>query len=70
MVFIYSTLLSVAGGPLPPKVEQRARVSVTIIQAYRASSNSWDPAARRNQKEVVKREGDGTPVLLRLTEFE
>ena len=70
MVFVYCAFLSAASGSLLPKVEQRARASVTIIRPHRASSSSWNPTTRRDQKEIVKKEPDGRSVLLRLTEFE
>ena len=70
MDFLLALFLSASGSPPPVKAELRARASVTILRAHRASPNSWGPAAHRNQKEIVTREKDGTPILLRLTEFE
>lgn len=70
MVLIYCTLLSAASGPLPPKVERSAHVTITILQPHRAGIESWNPSARRDQKEIVKKERDGTRHLLRVTEFE
>lgn len=70
MVFIHCALLSAAAGSFPPKVEAHARASVTILQPHRASSASWNPSVRRDQKVIVKKERDGTSILLRLTEFE
>ena len=70
MVVLYCILLSAADVPAPPKAEQRARASVTIVRPHRASAESWDPSARRDQKEIVKRDRDGTIIRLRLTEFE
>ena len=70
MDFLLALLMSNSSGSPPAKVELRARASVTILRAHRASPKGWDPAANRNQKEVIAREKDGTPLLLRLTEFE
>jgi hypothetical protein len=70
MVFIHCALLSAAAGSLPPKVEAQARASITILRPHRANAESWNPSARRDQKVIVKKERDGTSVLLRLTEFE
>lgn len=70
MVLQLAVLAAAAASPPPVKVERRARVSITVLQPYRASLQSWAPSTRRNQREVVKKEVDGTEVLLRLTEFE
>jgi hypothetical protein len=70
MVVLYCALLLAAGEPVPPRAVQRATMSVTILRPHRASAESWDPLARRDQKEIVKKERDGTTILLRLTEFE
>jgi hypothetical protein len=59
-----------AASPLPVKVGERARASITILNAHRASPESWDPASRRHQREVIRKELDGAEVRLRLTEFE
>jgi len=55
---------------MPVKVEQRARASVTILKAHRASARTWDPAGRANQREVMKKEANGEEVRLRLTEYQ
>ena len=63
--------LSAAAAPQPPvRAEQRPRASITILNPHRASAQSWDPLSRTNQREIVKKEPDGLPVRLRLTEYE
>lgn len=63
-------LSAAAASPVPVAVEQRARVSINILQPHRASPSTWNPATRPNQREIVKKEPDGRQVRLRLTEFE
>ncbi len=70
MVFVLCAILSAAGLSEPTRAERIARVSVTVLNPHRASSDGWKPAARRNQREIVKKEKDGRSVLIRVTEFE
>lgn len=70
MVLVLAILSAVAASPPPVRVEERARASVTIVRPHRASSESWNPAGRPNQREIDKQEPDGRRVRLRLTEFE
>lgn len=68
MVLLIAALA--AASPPPAKAEQQARASVTILRGHRASAAGWAPASRPNQREIVKKEKDGSEVRLRLTEFE
>lgn len=70
MVLLLCAFLSATPTSDPAKAEQRAHVSVRILNPYRASAAGWKPAVRRNQREIMKREKDGTSLLIRLTEFE
>lgn len=62
--------LSSAASPPTVRAEAIARVSVNILRPHRASPRTWEPALRPNQRELLKKEPDGTEVRLRLTEFE
>lgn len=70
MVLLLCAFLSATPTSEPAKAEHRARASVRIINPYRASAEGWKPAARRNQREIMKREIDGSSFLIRVTEFE
>lgn len=70
MVLVLAALSVAAAGTPPVRAVQHARISITIVQAHRASPQTWDPVSRVNQREVVKKELDGGQVRLRLTEFE
>lgn len=70
MVLLLAILSAASASPPPVRVEQRARASVTIVRPHRASSDSWNPVDRPNQREIVKKEPDGSAVRIRLTEFE
>lgn len=70
MLLLLAALSAAASAPPPAKVEQRARASVTILKAHSASPTTWEPTARPDQREVIKREADGAEVRLRLTEFQ
>ena len=70
MLLLFLALSAAPANPAPVKVEQRARASVTVLRAHQASPQTWDPAARPNQREMTKKEADGEEVRLRLTEFQ
>lgn len=70
MAFLLALVLSAANGPPPARVEHRAQVQIRVLRPHRASAESWDPAGNPSQKEVIRKEKDGSPVRLRLTEFE
>ena len=70
MVLLLAALSAAAAGPPPVRAGQLARASITILRPHRASAETWSPAARPNQREIVKEEPDGRQVRLRLTEFE
>lgn len=70
MHFFLALFLSAAASSPPPKIAVRAEARITILRPHRASAESWEPAARRNQREIVKKEKDGSKTRLRLTEFE
>lgn len=70
MLLLLAALSAAADSPPPAKVEQQARASVTILRPHLASSKTWDPAARQDQREITRKEADGSEVRLRLTEFE
>lgn len=70
MLLSLAALSAAAVSPPPAKVERQARATITILQAHRASRQTWDPAVRSGQREIVKKEADGSEIRLRLTEFE
>ena len=70
MVLFFAAISAAAAGPPPVRVERTARASVTIMRPHPASPETWDPAMRPNQREILKREPAGADVRLRLTEFE
>ena len=70
MGFYLALLLSAAHAPPPQKVEAMATARIMILRPHRASPETWDPATKRHQKEIVRKERDGSSVRLRLTEFE
>lgn len=67
------SMLAILGGissaPLPPKVEQRVRASVTVVRGREISERGWRPATDPAQRQILHREPGGT-TLLRLTEFQ
>jgi hypothetical protein len=69
MVLLLAALAAAATAPAVT-VREHARASITILQAYRATPQTWNPGARPNQREVVRRQPDGVEVRIRLTEFE
>lgn len=69
MVLLLALWTVAADTPLV-KVRQPARVSITVLNGHRASPQSWDPAARRDQREVITKDSDAFKVRLRLTEFQ
>lgn len=69
MVLLLALSAATAGTP-PVRVQQRAHARVTILNGHRASLQSWDPASRRDQREVIRKDLDGFEVRLRLTEFQ
>lgn len=70
MVFLLAALSAAAANPPPLRAGQRARASITILQSHRASPETWRPASRPDQREIVRMERDGEQVQLRLTEFQ
>lgn len=70
MVVLLALLSAAAASPPPVRAVYRARVSITILQPHRASPDTWVPAVRPNQREIVKHEPDGEQVRIRLTEYE
>jgi len=70
MDWLLALLLSAASGPPPATVAVRAQARIMIVQGHKAASETWTPAARRNQREIVRQEMDGSRVRLRITEFE
>jgi hypothetical protein len=70
MLLLLFALSATAPRPAPVKVEQRARASVTILRSHEASPQTWKPASRPDQREILKKEPDGEEVRLRLTEFQ
>jgi hypothetical protein len=70
MVLLLAIFSAAAASPPPARVERSARVSITILRPHRATPETWNPSARPNQREIVKKELDGGEVRLRLTEFE
>lgn len=70
MALLLAFLLSASGNPAPVKVELHARAKVTILRPHKASPETWEPAINRSQKEIIRKEKDGSSVRLRLTEFE
>lgn len=70
MDIFLALLLSAASSPPPVRAEARAEARIRILNPHKASPQTWDPAAKRNQREIVRAEKDGSRLLLRLTEFE
>lgn len=70
MDFLLALFLSSATSAPPVKAEARAVARIRILNPHKASQESWDPAAKPNQKEILRTEKDGSQVRLRLTEFE
>lgn len=70
MAPLLALLLSIADSSVPNKVTGQAEARILILRPHKASRESWDPAARPNQREIVKKEKDGSQNRLRLTEFE
>lgn len=72
MEFVLALFLSAATGAPPSKavVQAQAQASIVILRPHKASAESWEPGARRDQRETVKKEKDGSEIRLRLTEFE
>jgi len=70
MVLLSAAVAAALATPPAVTVRERARASVTVLQPFRASPQTWNPTARPNQREVVRRQADGMEVRLRLTEFE
>ena len=69
-MIVFLVLAANTGSPAPGLAERRTRVSVTIAKGQRVSSETWDPKKNRSQREVIKKQRDGSLVLVRLTEFE
>lgn len=67
--FLVLFLFTEASSP-PHIVAVRAQARITILRSHKASPDNWDPVAKRHQRELVKKETDGSEVRLRLTEFE
>lgn len=70
MVLLLLALSAADPGPAPVKVERRASASVTILRSHQASPQTWKPASRPDQREILKKEPDGEEARLRLTEFQ
>ena len=70
MLILLAALVSTESRQPPAKVEGRARVSVTIVEAVAASGRQWNPMGGPSQREVVLKEADGRLQLLRLTEYQ
>lgn len=70
MVLVFAAIAAAATNPPPPRVGQSARASIMVLRPHRASAETWEPLSRPNQREIVKREADGSQQRLRLTEFE
>lgn len=54
----------------PNKATVQAQARISVLQPYKASAESWNPKGRPNQREIVKKEKDGSYTRIRLTEFE
>lgn len=70
MILIFALL---AGAPIVPPLPNavgRGRATVVIISGQVISAQSWNPAYNAAQRQVVRKEPDGSLTLLRLTEFE
>lgn len=70
MIFLIALLTTVPNVPPPARVESHARARGTIVRGYDISARTWDPATQQTQRELIKKEPDGSQVRLRLTEFE
>jgi hypothetical protein len=67
---LLALFLSAANSTPPVRAEARAEARIRILNPHKASQETWDPGAMRNQKEIVRVEKDGSQIRLRLTEFE
>lgn len=69
-MFLLLAILAAPASPPSARVEASARASITIIRGQPISERSWDPSKQPSQREVVKKEADGSEQRLRLTEFQ
>ena len=69
-MILLAILASAAKAPEPPKVERRARATVTVVAGREISASGWKPEKDASQREVVHVEPDGRTVTLRLVEFQ
>lgn len=69
-MFLLTVLAAAVAAPPPARVEQRAKASVMILKPHQASHQTWNPASRSDQREIVRKEAEGSEQRLRLTEYQ
>ena len=70
MLLLLAALSSSASSQEVPVAQRQARVTVTIVRGHRVSAQSWTPDREPSQREVIRNAPDGSPQLIRLTEFQ
>jgi len=61
---------AVAPIDLPTKAHVQATASARIERAAVANRQEWQRSAKRPHREIIVREEDGTPVLVRVIDYE
>lgn len=70
MIILIAALATIGNSVPTPKLAHVARASVTIVRGREISSRTWKPSSQPAQREIIRTEKDGRPILIRLTEFE
>ena len=70
MIILLAALATIGNAEPTPKLALEARASITIVRGREISSRTWSPSSHPAQREIIRTEKDGRPVLIRLTEFE
>lgn len=70
LLFLVALSSSTTNQSRPPITERPARVSITVLRAHSISARSWNPNRDPLQREIITIAPDGSPQLIRLTEFQ
>lgn len=70
MIILLAALATIGNAEPTPKLAHKARASITIVRGREISSRTWKPILQPAQREIIIKEKDGRPSLIRLTEFE
>ncbi|HEU5482849.1 MAG TPA: hypothetical protein VFU80_07160 [Sphingomicrobium sp.] len=54
--------------PSPPRLAAQARASVRIERPVKVNRKEWERLPQSSRREVIRRDGRGRPILLRLVE--